>query len=112
MKDMDFNEYQIESRKTVVYPAPGNNIIYPTLGLAAEAGEVANKVKKVLRDNRGQFGDTHKREIVAEVGDVLWYCAQIATELGLSLDDVAAENIKKLSSRMDRGVLGGNGDAR
>ncbi len=109
---MTFNEYQKESRKTVVYPSAGNNMIYPTLGLSAEAGEVANKVKKVLRDQRGQFGQESKKDISAEVGDVLWYCAQLATELGLSLDDIATSNLDKLFSRKDRGVLGGSGDER
>lgn len=109
---MTFNEYQKESRKTVVYPAAGSNMIYPTLGLAAEAGEVASKVKKVLRDNRGQFSEQHKKELSAEVGDVVWYCAQLATELGLSLDDIATQNLDKLFSRKDRGVLEGSGDMR
>ncbi|MBI4599540.1 nucleoside triphosphate pyrophosphohydrolase family protein [Candidatus Uhrbacteria bacterium] len=109
---MTFATYQKESRKTVVYPAPGNNMVYPTLGLAAEAGEVANKVKKVLRDNSGQFTETYIQDISAEVGDVLWYCAQIATELGLSLEDIATKNLDKLFSRMDRGALHGSGDER
>ena len=109
---MDFNTYQKESRKTVVYPSAGNNMIYPTLGLTAEAGEVANKVKKVLRDNHGQFSEKNTADIAAEVGDVLWYCSQIATELGLSFDNIATQNLDKLFSRKDRGVLGGSGDER
>ena len=109
---MTFNEYQKESRKTVIYPAAGANMIYPTLGLTAEAGEVANKVKKVLRDHRGQFSDESIADVSAEVGDVLWYCAQIATELGISLEDIADKNLAKLFSRLERGKLGGSGDTR
>ncbi len=109
---MDFNEYQRQSRKTAVYPDAGKNMVYPTLGLAAEAGEVANKVKKVFRDHSGVFSVEHKEKISDEVGDVLWYCAQIATELGLSFDAIAKNNLTKLFSRMDRGVLSGDGDNR
>lgn len=109
---MTFNEYQKESRKTAIYPDAGKNFIYPTLGLAGESGEVAEKIKKVIRDKGGIIDETTKQEIAKELGDVLWYVSQIASELGLSLEDVASENIKKLFSRKDRGVLNGNGDNR
>lgn len=109
---MTFEEYQTQSRKTAKYPNAGNNFIYPTLGLAGESGEVAEKIKKVLRDKSGIIDETTKQEITKELGDVLWYVAQLSTELGLSLNNVAAENIKKLFSRMERGKLGGNGDNR
>ncbi len=109
---MTFEEYQKESRKTAVYPNAGKNFIYPTLGLAGESGEVAEKIKKVLRDKNGAIDDATKQEISKELGDVLWYVAQIGSELGLSLENVAAENIKKLFSRKDRGVLKGSGDNR
>jgi len=109
---MEFNEYQTQSRRTAVYPELGNNISYPTLGLANEAGEVAGKVKKVFRDHDGVVSDVQRNEIMAEIGDVLWYCAQLATELNVSLDDIAAHNIDKIFSRMDRGVLNGSGDNR
>jgi len=109
---MTFEEYQLKSRKTALYPNVNNNFIYPVLGLCGESGEVAEKIKKVMRDNNGIVTDEKKQEIVKELGDVMWYIAQIATELGLSLDKIAETNIEKLYSRMDRGMLGGSGDNR
>lgn len=109
---MNFQEYQEKSRKTAKYPDAGNNYIYPTLGLSGEAGEVAEKIKKVIRDKGGVVDDATRDDIKKELGDVLWYVTQLAAELGISLDDVAESNIKKLYDRMDRGVLGGNGDNR
>ena len=109
---MTLNEYQEKSRKTAKYPDAGKNFIYPTLGLAGEAGEVAEKVKKIIRDEGGAVSNEKREEIKKELGDVLWYVAQIATELGISLDDVAEANIEKLYSRLERGVLGGSGDNR
>jgi NTP pyrophosphatase (non-canonical NTP hydrolase) len=109
---MDFEEYQKKSRKTAVYPNAGENYIYPTLGLAGESGEVAEKIKKVLRDKDGVIDDETKEMIKKELGDVLWYVAQLASELGLSLDEIAEKNIEKLYSRMDRGKLNGDGDNR
>ena len=109
---MDFKTYQEKSRKTAIYPDAGSTIIYPTLGLAAEAGEVANKVKKVLRDNNGVVSDEAREQILDELGDVLWYIAQLSTELKTDLSVVAEKNIEKLYSRMDRGLLSGSGDKR
>ena len=109
---MTFDDYQEKSRKTAIYPNIGQNFIYPTLGLADEAGEVVGKIKKVMRDHGGVINDTHKEEIAKELGDVLWYVAQIATELNISLKTVAVGNIEKLYSRLERGELGGSGDNR
>jgi NTP pyrophosphatase (non-canonical NTP hydrolase) len=109
---MLFEEYQKESRKTAVYPDAGANIIYPVLGLCGESGEVAEKIKKVLRDDGGVISEEKKLELKKEIGDVLWYLAQISTELGLNLDDVAKQNLEKLFSRMDRGAIHGSGDNR
>lgn len=109
---MDFNEYQHKSRKTALYPAIGHPVIYPTLGLVNEAGEVAGKIKKVFRDKDGQISDETRRALKAELGDVLWYLAQVSTELGLTLDEVAEANIAKLYDRLDRGRIGGDGDVR
>lgn len=109
---MNFEEYQKLSRKTALYPNAGSNFVYPTLGLAGEAGEVAEKIKKVIRDKNGVVSEETKIEIAKELGDVLWYVTQIAAELGLSLDSIADSNIKKLYSRFDRGALGGDGDNR
>lgn len=109
---MTFDDYQKESRRFAIYPDTGNNISYPTLGLANEAGEVAGKVKKVFRDGDGIPTDEEKEKIADEIGDVLWYCAQLATELGKSLGGIASYNIDKLTSRLERGKLGGSGDTR
>lgn len=109
---MDFKEYQEKSRKTAIYPNKDNNFIYPTLGLSSEAGEVSNKVKKIIRDDNGVVSEEKKQEIEKELGDVLWYVSQLASELGLSLDSIAEKNIEKLFSRLERGKLKGSGDNR
>lgn len=109
---MDFTEYQTKSRKTAGYPAIGHPVIYPTLGLANEAGEVAGKIKKIFRDKDGLIGEAERQALKGELGDVLWYVAQVCTELGLSLDEVAEANIEKLYSRLERGKIGGDGDDR
>ena len=96
---MNLNDYQYKARKTALYPNVGNNIIYPTLGLAGEAGEVAEKVKKVLRDRNGVFDQGAKTAIMLELGDVLWYIAQLSSEFGYELEEVAKANLDKLSSR-------------
>jgi NTP pyrophosphatase (non-canonical NTP hydrolase) len=109
---MNFEEYQKKSRKTALYPGVGSNFVYPVLGLAGESGEVAEKVKKIIRDDGGKVSDLKKQEIEKELGDVLWYVSQIATEIGLSLNDVAEKNIEKLYSRLERGKISGSGDNR
>lgn len=109
---MNFKEYQEKSRKTAIYPEAGNNFIYPTLGLSGEAGEVAEKIKKAIRDKEGIVDEERKKEIEKELGDVLWYVSQLASELKLSLKEIAEKNIEKLYSRMDRGKLKGDGDNR
>lgn len=109
---MNFSDYQKESRKTAMYPDKDHNFVYPTLGISGESGEVAEKVKKILRDKEGKVDEEDKKEIAKELGDVLWYIAQLSSELGLDLDDVARGNIEKLRSRKERGVVHGNGDNR
>jgi len=109
---MNFTEYQTKSRKTARYPAIGHAVIYPTLGLVNEAGEVAGKVKKVFRDKGGVIGETEREALKSELGDVLWYLAQVCTELGLTLDEVAEHNIAKLYDRLERGTIKGDGDNR
>ena len=109
---MEFSEYQTKSRKTAKYPPIGHPVIYPTLGLTNEAGEVAGKIKKIFRDKDGFFGETEREALKGELGDVLWYLAQVCTELELSLEDVAEYNLEKLFSRLDRGKIGGDGDNR
>ena len=109
---MDFSDYQTKSRKTAKYPPIGHPVIYPVLGLANEAGEVAGKVKKIFRDKAGVIGAAEREALKGELGDVLWYLAQVCTELDLSLDEVAEHNIEKLYSRLERGKIGGDGDNR
>lgn len=109
---MDFNDYQTKSRKTATYPVIGHPVIYPTLGLANEAGEVAGKIKKVFRDKNGEINEETRQALKAELGDVLWYIAQVATELNLSLDEIAEHNIGKLYDRLERGKIKGEGDDR
>lgn len=107
-----FDEYQQEARQTAQYPSIGHNIIYPTLGLTGEAGEVADKVKKLFRDRNGDLNAKYRQEIAKEIGDCLWYISAMADEVGYSMGEIAAMNIKKLADRKDRGKLGGEGDNR
>lgn len=109
---MTFLEYQKNSRRTALYPNVNNNYIYPTLGLSGEAGEVAEKIKKIIRDKDGSVGKEDREELEKELGDVLWYISQIATELKINLEDIAANNLEKLLSRLERNKIGGNGDNR
>jgi NTP pyrophosphatase (non-canonical NTP hydrolase) len=108
---MDLDDYQQAARRTAVYPE-FHRVIYPALGLASEAGEVAGKIKKVLRDQGGDFAQAPIDALKDELGDVLWYVAVLAADLGLSLDQIARDNLAKLQSRLARGRLGGAGDAR
>lgn len=109
---MDFDAYQDHARSTAFYPQVGNNITYPALGLTGEAGEVADKIKKILRDEEGFVSDARKYDIALELGDVLWYVAQLSAELGFSMGEVADMNIEKLKSRHERNALHGSGDRR
>ena len=109
---MTFEEYQKESRKTALYPNKDNNFVYPVLGLCGESGEIAEKIKKVIRDEGGIVDENKKEEIKKELGDVLWYISQIATELKISLSEVAKVNIEKLQSRLERNKISGSGDNR
>ena len=109
---MEFTDYQTKSRATAKYPVIGHGVIYPTLGLVNEAGEVAGKIKKIFRDKDGVIGEAEKEALKAELGDVLWYIAQVCSELNLSLDEVAEANIAKLLDRQARGKIQGDGDNR
>ena len=109
---MDLNAYQQGARSTARYPHVGSNPIYPTLGLCGEAGEVAGKVKKVLRDSDGDFSAEVRAALKLELGDVLWYVAQLASELGFELSEIAEANLAKLASRAARNVISGSGDHR
>ncbi|GAB4486981.1 MAG: nucleoside triphosphate pyrophosphohydrolase family protein [Anaerolineales bacterium] len=108
----NFNAYQRQSRKTWNRVHTDHPIIYPTLGLVNEAGELAGKVKKIFRDKSGHISPEDRQALKYELGDVLWYLAQIATELDLSLQEVAESNLEKLFSRLERGAIRGEGDYR
>ena len=106
---MNFNEYQKLARSTAVYPEE-YKVVYPALGLCGEAGEVADKIKKTVR------GDTPLDEVTGniamELGDVLWYVATLADDLGVELEDVAKWNVDKLQRRMRSNKIKGDGDNR
>ncbi|HEX3451892.1 MAG TPA: nucleoside triphosphate pyrophosphohydrolase family protein [Solirubrobacteraceae bacterium] len=108
---MELSEYQRLSRSTAEYPRRGA-LTYPALGLAGEAGEFADHAKKVIRDDGGEVTPQRREAMAKELGDVLWYVAQLASELGLELEQVARDNLDKLLSRQRRGVLSGSGDER
>ena len=109
---MDFKTYQKKARFTAQYPDLGSNNIYPTLGLVGEAGEVAEKVKKVIRDKKGIFDEESKNGIKKELGDVLWYLSNLCNEFDFTLEDVALQNLEKLRKRADNGRISGSGDDR
>jgi len=108
---VELSEYQRLSRRTAGYPREAW-LTYPALGLAGEAGEVAEHAKKTIRDDGGSVSEERRAAMAAELGDVLWYVSQLATELDLQLDDIAQGNLDKLLSRQQRGVISGEGDNR
>lgn len=99
---MNFEEYQSEASKTALYPRRLSNLEYPTLGLAGEAGEVANIVKKIQRDHGGEITGEIRAKLQDELGDVLWYISACADELGLTLREIAEYNVNKLAKRHGR----------
>lgn len=106
---LDFTQYQNRAGETAIYPKE-QGVEYTALGLVGEAGEIANKVKKVLR---GDYRMGHLRMMLkGEIGDVLWYIAMLSTELDLDLMEIAQANLDKLASRKQRGVIAGSGDNR
>lgn len=110
---MTLDEYQEKAQATAAYPPVGGHMwVYPALGLAGEAGEIANKLKKVIRDTGGRISPKTQEAIKDELGDVLWYVSQLARELDLGLEEIAQANIAKLSSRRTRDKISGSGDTR
>lgn len=99
---MTFEEYQNEAKTTALYPRRLSNLEYPTLGLAGEAGEVANVVKKIQRDHGGVITDDTRAKLKDELGDVLWYISACADELGMTLSEIAQFNVAKLAKRHGR----------
>jgi len=108
---MKLNEYQVRASATAQY-GDGNAINYPILGLVGEAGELANKYKKVLRDDGGILHPDKRKAMADELGDVLWYVAALARDLGEDLESIATKNLEKLYDRKARGVISGSGDER
>lgn len=110
---MQFSDYQRQTAATAIYPGQGTitGILYTGLGLG-EAGEVQGKLKKVLRDSNGVVTDEARAAIAKELGDLLWYVSQTASELDLDLGEVAEGNLRKLAGRAERGTLQGSGDDR
>lgn len=107
---MEFNTYQEFASSTALYTDP---IVYPALGLAGESGEVAEKVKKLLRGDKGrEVTEEFKKSVAMELGDVLWYVSQVAKDIDYKLEDIARLNIEKLSNRQKKGTLKGSGDNR
>jgi NTP pyrophosphatase (non-canonical NTP hydrolase) len=110
---MTFDEYQKQALTTVISNDDSfKDTLHWVLGINGEAGEVAEKIKKIIRDKNGEISQADKEELAKELGDVLWYLAVFAHDLGYTFDDVAQSNLTKLQSRKNRGVLGGTGDNR
>jgi NTP pyrophosphatase (non-canonical NTP hydrolase) len=105
------DDYKIWTRKTAIYPKD-KVLEYVTLGLCGECGEIANKIKKVIRDDDGVITEEKKNQLKGELGDIYYYLARLSDELGLDINTILHENIKKLEDRKERGVLGGSGDNR
>lgn len=108
------NSYQTGAESTAIYPHRGEwaGLVYTVMGLAGEAGEVSNKVQKIMRDKESSLTDTDRLDLAKEVGDVLWYVALTARELGMDLQDVAQLNLEKLKARQSRDTIKGKGDER
>jgi len=109
---LTFLDYSRRARPLAIYPNVGDNLEYPTLGICSEAGELAGKVKKIQRDHAGIIPYDFRVKAMKELGDALWYLDAICHELGITLSDVASNNLSKLEDRQERGVLKGDGDDR
>ena len=107
----DLDMYQQVAKTTAIYPRE-QAIIYPTLGLTGEAGEVANKVKKIIRDGTIENHEGLIQEISSEIGDCLWYISVLADDIGVKLSDIANSNLEKLENRKKKGTIHGSGDDR
>ena len=113
---MDIEVYTLATNHTAQYPGSGEStpgaLAYVGLGLSGEAGEVGNQLKKILRDDAGEISEERRKVIQKELGDVLWYWARVHVEVGLTPSDTMMQNLEKLTSRKERGVIGGSGDDR
>lgn len=109
---MECDDYQRAALRTARATDAPDAFMHLVLGLVGETGEVAEKVKKLVRDRNSDLAQLDRDEMAAELGDVLWYTAVLANFLGLSLDDIAQRNVDKLADRRHRALLGGSGDNR
>lgn len=109
---MNMNDYQQTAKTTNTMSDPSLAPLYFTLGLTGEAGEIAEKIKKIVRNHGGDFSKLDRDDIKKELGDVLWYLSMLATTFEISLDDVAQTNLSKLADRKARGVIKSTGDNR
>jgi NTP pyrophosphatase (non-canonical NTP hydrolase) len=110
---MNLNDYQKKALTTVLSSGDDfKDLLHWVLGISGESGEIAEKVKKIIRDKDSQISEEDKRELAKEIGDVLWHLAVLSHQLGYSFEAVAQQNLDKLQSRKQRGVLGGSGDNR
>ena len=109
---MDLSEYQKKAHTTAHEVKVEGKLVYPVLGFVGEAGEIANKVKKIFRDADGVITEETREDLKKELGDALWYLAELATRLDISFNEIAEKNIGKLQSRKERGVIKGSGDNR
>jgi len=109
---MHFSDYQKQSRLSAIYPQMGQNFTYSLIGLVGETGEVAEKIKKLIRDKQGKLDNDYRAEIKKEMGDILWYFSQLATDLSIDLEDLVKTNLEKIKSRQTRNQIHGSGDNR
>ncbi len=110
---MNLDDYQKQALTTALTSGDEfKDLLHWALGINGESGEIAEKLKKIIRDKQGEVSQKDKEELAKEIGDVLWYLAALADHLGYQLDDIARQNLDKLKSRKERGVLGGSGDNR
>jgi len=110
--DLTFSKYQTDSKSTDLYAQFGDSLLMHCLGLTGEVGELAEKIKKVIRNDGRIFDATNLPAIQKEIGDILWYLAQIATDLGIDLGESASQNREKLLDRQARDVIKSVGDVR
>ena len=109
---MTLDEYQQLALRTAAVKAKKNELFHLLLGLIGETGEIAEKFKKLVRDNNSDASAVDTDDLARELGDVLWYVAVLADYFDLKLEEVGRQNIAKLADREKRGVLGGSGDNR
>jgi NTP pyrophosphatase (non-canonical NTP hydrolase) len=111
---MDFAEYEKLARRTATFTGKQKEFVlaYLALGVAGESGEVAEKIKKIIRNDEGAISEEKRESLKHEIGDVLWYLAMLSRELGFSFEEAADANVKKLADRAARGVIKSTGDQR